>query len=467
MGSIPKAGEPTTDAPRVTLQVRSLERFVAPPEPLDLSVRPDGTPLRGRVVAGAGSGFDVSAPPRGPALLEIEEGDRLLLRYAPLGDPRQPPLTVGARVMVRGVVQDDQGQPLPGASVWFGERLASGAPRSFGVDEQGAFEADVPAGRGVPFVVRAAGYATKWRVISAPVAAIGGGASSGPDELREMLEPAATLHLQVAGRAFEIERARAYVLPPTGQVSSGLSQWPFFAQIFGPGYAVDATGKAVIPDLPQRGSVRVVVRHPAVGLASPTAVTLSSALTRATVPLRFDARVQQGAVVDEDGQGVASAWLFGRVPGQRLEVPGSSRLLPPYADLRRVWVARADADGHFSMGTPAAEGAHFAVRAHGHAGRDVPLDAAMNAEIVLPRWRGGDASLTVAPPVAGAAWWLVSDLGGGVMLACDADAAGTLALPHCGRFAVEARVEHRGAEPVVRSWPSLTATGPVELATAR
>ena len=441
---------------------------MAPPEPVDLAVQPDGTPLRGRVVAGAGSGFDVSAPPRGPALLEIEEGDRLFLRYAALGDTRPFPLAqVGARVMVRGVVRDEQGQPLPGASVWFGERLASGALRSFGVDDQGAFEADVPAGRGVPFVVRAAGYATKWRVISAPVAAIGGGASSAPDELREMMQPAATLHVQVAGRAFEIERARAYVLPPAGEVSSGLSQWPFFAQLFDQGYAVDASGKAVITDLPQRGSVRVVVRHPAVALASPTTVKLSSAVTRATVPLRFDARVQQGAVVDEDGQGVASAWLFGRVPGQRLEVPGSPRLLPPYVDLRRVWAARADADGHFSMGTPAAEGAHFAVRALGYAGRDVALDAAMNAEIVLPRWRGGDASLTVAPPVAGADWWLASDLGGGVMLSYDADAVGVLALPHCGRFAVEARVELRGAEPVVRSWPSLTATGPVELTLVR
>ena len=73
----------------------------------------------------------------------------------------------------------------------------------------------------------------------------------------------------------------------------------------------------------------------------------------------------------------------------------------------------------------------------------------------------------MSPPVAGADWWLASDLGGGVMLSCDADAVGVLALPHCGRFAVEARVELRGAEPVVRSWPSLTATGPVDLAMAR
>ena len=441
---------------------------MAPPGPVDLGVRPDGTPLRGRIVAGAGSGFDVSAPRRGPALLEIEEGGHLLLRYAALGDPRKfPAVQVGARVIVRGVIQDEQGQPLPGASVWFGERLAGGALRSFGVDDQGAFEADVPAGRGVPFVVRAAGYATKWRVISAPVASIGGGASSAPDELREMLEPAATLHVQVAGRAFEVERARAYVLPPAGQVSSGLSQWPFFAQIFDRGYVVDAAGRVVIDDLPQRGAVRVVVRHPMAALTAATDVKLSSSLVRVTAPLVFDGRVHQGVVVDEDGEGVAAAWLFGRVPSQRLGVPASARLLPPYVDLRRVWVARADSTGGFSMGTSAADDAQLAVRAFGYAGRDVPLSAAMNAEIMLPRWRGGDASLAVAPPVPGVAWLLRSDLGGGVEIACAADEAGVLALPYCGRFAVEARVEVDGAASVVRSWPSLSVTGPVDLAARR
>ena len=70
---------------------------------------------------------------------------------------------------------------------------------------------------------------------------------------------------------------------------------------------------------------------------------------------------------------------------QRLGVPGSARLLPPYVDLRRVWVARADATGGFSMGTPAADDAQLAVRALGYAGRDVPLAAAMNAEIAMGR----------------------------------------------------------------------------------
>jgi len=424
--------------------------------------------MRGRVVAGAGSGFDVSAPPRGPALLEIEEGERLLLRYAALGDPRQfPPNQIGARVVVRGVVLDDQGQPLPDATVWFGERFASGEARLFGVDERGAFEADVPAGHGVPFVVRAPGYASKWRVISAPVAAIGGGASLVSDELREMLEPATTLHLQIAARAVEIERARAYVLPAAGQVSSSVSQWPFFAQLLDDGYPVDASGKAVIADLPQRGEVRVVVRHPLVAAAAPAAVKLSRPPTRATVSMVFDAPIQQGVVVDEDGAGLSSAWLFGRAPGQRLSSSRAARLLPPHLDLRGVWVGRAGDGGAFSMGSPSGDGAHFAVRALGHAGRDVPLAAAMQAEIVLPRWRGGDASLRVTPPVVDIAWRLVSDLGGGVELVCAANEAAALALPHCGRFEVRTLVEVGGQAPRERVVPSLSVTGPVELMSAR
>ena len=75
--------------------------------------------------------------------------------------------------------------------------------------------------------------------------------------------------------------------------------------------------------------------------------------------------------------------------------------------------------------------------------------------------------MVVAPPVPGIAWSLLSDLGGGVEIACAADEVGELALPHCGRFAVEARVVIDGAAPVVRSWPSLSVTGPVDLVTVR
>ena len=450
----------------MTLNVRALERFVAPPASVPLAVRPNGAPLLGRVIAGAGAGFDVDAQPRGAALLEIEDGDRRLLRVASLGEPQpSPALTIGARVTMVGVVLDDRGQPLSGASVWFGERSADRSQRLFRTDEQGAFAADVPAGAGVPFVVRASGYASTWRAISAPVGV--GGASRRSDALRVMLEPASTIHLQVAGRAVEIDRARAYVLPGVDAISSGVARWPFFAQALDGGYAIDADGRAVISGLPQRGSVRLAVCHPMAALRSPTPVDLSAPRARVTVPLTFGARVQRGRVVDGSGRAVLSAWLFGRKPGQPLRGSWSTRLLPPYAGMRGVWVARPGEDGAFAVGTPADGVGEIAVRAPGFAGRDVSLAEVMEAEIVLTRWRGGDASLAVAPPAAGVAWRLVSDLGGGVEVACGADTEGVLALPHCGRFAVDARFEDGGASRAERGWPSLAVTGPVELTLVR
>ena len=452
---------------QVTIEVVSLEHFVTPPSKLNLFAQPNGTTLRGRVVAGVGAGFDAAASRRGPALIEIEYGDRLLLRYASLEGAKQLPLTLGARVMVRGVILDDQGQPLPTASVWFGERLAGGALRSFAVDDQGAFEADVPMGFGVPFVVRAKGYASKWRVISTPGAEIGGPAGWSSGELREMLEPATTVYLQIVARAIEIKRTRAYVLPVAEQISSGVSQWPFFAQLFNDGYAIDASGKAVITDLPQHGTVGFVARHPLAATGTPIAVNLSQSPTRATILMAFDSPNQQGFVVDEAGAGISTAWLFGRVPGQRLTTSGSARLMPPHLDLRGVWVARTDLSGAFFIGTPAASGAQIAVRALGFAGRDIPLKAAMENEIVLPRWHGGDASLLVEPPLLDVAWCIVSNLGGGVELTCEASASTALALPHCGRFEVRTRVEVHGQLPYERFVKSLSVTGLVNLPTAR
>ncbi|MCK5945458.1 MAG: hypothetical protein KAI24_25935, partial [Planctomycetes bacterium] len=444
------------DAPRVRVRVTSLERFVAPPPEPDLAVRVDGVALPARIIAGVGAGFDVTLARRGVALLAIEHDGGELLRQLAL-DPTSPtPARVGARIVVRGRVNDGRQRPVRGARVWFGELHADGSERSFVVDDEGAFEADVPAGDGVPFVVRATGYASKWRAISV-----------GPDvqPLDEVLQPATTVYLQVAARAVEIERARAFVVPLSSGVSSGLSQWPFFAQLLADGYPVDGSGRVAIEDLPQHGEVGVVVRHPLAPLMAPEVVELSEQPARALVRMSFASRTHQGGVVDDAGAPIAGASLWARVPGQRLDGPRSQRLLPPYLDLRGACAARAGADGRFSIGLPDAEDAQLAVRARGFAGRNVPWSSEMDAELVLPVWRGGDASLRVQPPVAGAVWRVDSNLGGGVDLPCAADEACVLALPYCGRFDVQLRVEVAGAEPVVREVTGLLVTGPVELTT--
>lgn len=451
-GPKPYEGAVPPDAPQVSVQVTSLERFVAPPPDLALAEGADGALLPSRVVAGVGSGFDVTRPGRGLALLAIESEGRQLLRQLAIDPAAQAAARVGARIVVRGRVLDAAQEPVPGASVWFGEREADGSERSWSADEEGAFEADVPAGDGVPFVVRAEGYASKWRAVTV---------DRNVQPLQAVLAPATTVYVQVAARAVEIERARAYVVPGQKGVSAEVSQWPFFAQLVGDGYPIDAGGKVAIADLPQHGQVRVVVRHPLAPLGPPTDVKLSDKPGRALVRMSFGDRVQQGLVVDESGAGIAGATLFARVPGQRLDGARSLRLLPPYLDLRGVGRARAEVGGSFSIGLPPGEDVELAVRAPGHAGRNLDWQAAMNSKIVLPTWRGGDASLLVEPPVAGKVWRVTSNLGGGVDVPCGADEPCVLSLPHCGRYDVALRLEVAGGEPVERVLRSLVVTGEV------
>ena len=179
-GGAPQATAQAT----VTVSVLALERYVAPPAPLQLAAGADGEARSARVVAGVGAGFDAVPGRRGPALVALRADGRELLRHVAV-DPLQPPeLSVGARVLVRGVVADEQQQPVPGASVWFGELEADGAERRFPVDDEGAFEADVPIGGGIPFVARAPGFASTWRVVSV---------DRRPTELRETLRPASVL----------------------------------------------------------------------------------------------------------------------------------------------------------------------------------------------------------------------------------------------------------------------------------
>jgi hypothetical protein len=451
-------GAVPSDAPVVHVQVTSLERFVAPPAEPALAEGADGALLPARIVAGVDSGYDVARPGRGLALLAIEHEGRQLLRQLALDPVGQTAARVGARIVVRGTVLDAAQQPLVGASVWFGEREVDGAERAFATDDTGAFEADVPAGDGVPFVVRAPGHASKWQAITV---------DRGVEPLTAVLQPASTVFVQVAARAVEIERARAYVVPGAKAVSSGLSQWPFFAQLLTDGYPIDAAGKVAIEDLPQHGDARIVVRHPLAALAAPTEVSLSEQPTRALLRMSFGERTQQGIVVDDAGAPIAGAAVFARVPGQRLDGPRSLRLLPPYLDLRGVCIAETGAAGAFSVGLPAADGVELALRARGHAGRNVTWREAMPSKLVLPAWRGGDASLLVEPPSMGKVWRVTSNLGGGVDVACAADEPCVLALPHCGRFDVSLRVELAGAEPQQRELSSLMVTGEVALRVGR
>ncbi|MEZ6037151.1 MAG: carboxypeptidase-like regulatory domain-containing protein [Planctomycetota bacterium] len=446
--------ELAADAPRVTLAVTSRERFAPPPSCAVTAVLADGTPLATATIAGAGAGFDAPPAARGAALVAIGLGEGDLLRQVGLG-PDAPPYVVGARIVLRGRVLAADQRPVAGARVWFGERHQDGALREVVTDIDGNFEGDVPAGTGVPFVVRGDGFASQWRPIV--VDHTGG-------ELLATLQPGCELQIQLAAMATDMSGARAFVVPE-GAVSSELSQWPFFlAALDGPdggGAPFEARGEARIAGLPRVGTVGVVVVHPFAPIEPPKAVTLKGERVMAMVPLRFAAGRQLGAVVDEQREPLVGARLWLHARGATLADAGSSRLLPPHLTLRGACAARSGDGGAFELGVPDGE-LVLSVRARGFAGRDVEPTTVANAPLMLPRWHGGDASLRLLPP-GDTAWHVDTDLGGGLQQDLPAGEAFVVALPHAGVFDVVLTVTVAGQVRAHRDDLGLLVTGPIEL----
>ncbi|MFT4513180.1 MAG: hypothetical protein ACI89X_002614 [Planctomycetota bacterium] len=462
-------GPVSPDDPHVRIIVTSKEQFVPPPHAKPLILTADGVPrpsaplavtvdrmpLYAEVLAGVGAGFDADHNRRGVALISIEfDGGRLLRQIAV--DPSAPsPARVGARVVLRGKVLDVGQKPIPGATVWLGELAADGSERVFAVDEESAFEADVPAGAGVPFVVRAPGFASIWRTIRvAPISPV----------LTEILHPATSLSIQLASRADRMQSVRIFVLP-RAPVSTGVSQWPFFRQCLSGGYTVNDKGQAVIDDLPQHGTVGVVVRHPLAASGRAMAAKLTAQPVRVTVPVAFAAGRQIGVVADTDGNAIASASVWLRSPNQRLQGAPSSRLLPPHLGVRDVCFAATDPSGQFEIGLLDEEQLVLSVRAMGYAGRDVSPEAFQNTEVVLPAWIHGEAALRIQPPTAGEAWRVSINLGDGITENCAADVPFVIVLPHAGRFDVAMVVEVDGKPRGDRDVKDLMVTGPIDLVT--
>ena len=250
------------DAPHVVLRVASRERFTPPPAEPCLLRHVDGSELVTSVLAGVGAGFDADWSHRGVAMVRARFEAGEVLRQVAIEPAGREPGRVGARIVMRGRVVDERDLPIAGASVWFGELGADGSRREQVVDDAGRFELDVPSGAGVPFVVRAPGYASVWRPLEV---------SGRPSPLREVLRPACALQLQLAATRKRGSQPVAYVLPEA-RVSTELSQWPFWLQALTGGYPIDADGRCAVDDLPRDGQLGVVVRHALAPLAAPAPV---------------------------------------------------------------------------------------------------------------------------------------------------------------------------------------------------
>lgn len=453
----PTSSSPATlpsSAPWVQLEVRQLERFRPPVVLPRLAERVDGTPLAARVVAGALAGFDVAPRARGLAMIEVAVGTGILLRQVGVDPEVLRPTRIGAPAVVVGTVTNGDGAPLVGATVWLGARDGAGQRRTFLSDEQGRFEAEAPSGTGVPLVVSAPGHATSWRAIDV---------LHGMLPVPVLLQPGIDLTVQLAGLGVAVERARAYVVP-VARVATGVAQWPFFLQELAGGAAFDDAGRAMVVGLPAHGEVAVVVRHPLVPAGAPVAVPLDRLRGPVVVPLAVASEQRVLRVVDERGEPLAQVHAWCHDGRARFDGARSLRLLPPHLDLRGVCYANARGDEVLRIGVPADEAVTLSLRAHGHAGRDLVMRELGDEPVVLPRWRGaGDAALVIAPPVAGTAWRLTCNLGGGLDEVCEADRDFEVSLPSAGRFAITVTVDD--GEP--RVLDPVTVLEPLPLATAR
>jgi hypothetical protein len=441
--------------PHVRITVTSKEQFVAPIHTLPLAISVDGRLLPTEILAGVGAGFDTGIDRRGLALIAIDFDGGRLLRQIVVGPSIESVARVGARVVLRGRVLDVAQNPVAGATVWLGEITADGSEREYAVDDQGAFEANVPAGEAVPFVVRAPGFASIWRAMAVTP-------TSQP--LSEVLQPAASLSVQLAARADALESVRVFVVPQA-PVSTGVSQWPFFRQCLSGGYPVNDNGQAVIDDLPQHGTLGVIVRHPLAVARRAITAKLEVKPVRVTVPVVFATGRQLGVVADTDGNPIVSASVWIRSPSQRLQGVPSLRLLPPHIDVLGVCFATTGLSGEFHVGLLGEEPAVMSVRARGFAGRDVSPQTFMNSEVVLPALMPGEASLRILPPMIDEDWRVSINLGDGITENCSADEPFVVALPHAGRFDVEVIVEVDDKPRGMRDVKNLMVTGLIDLVT--
>jgi hypothetical protein len=455
-GSAPTA---RADAPHVDVAVVLREAY-APPPSARVEARDafdPAAPLPLRVLAGIGAGPDADDVGAGGCLVAVATASGELLRHANVPARGMAQVRIGSRRAVRGRVFGPDGSAAVGATVWFGESTAAGR-REFAVDEEGRYAADVPSGDGVPFVVHAPGCATHARALDVGDAAVA--------EVR--LEAACVLEVQVAALAEHLEFARVHVLP-TANLAASLANWPFHAQSTAGGHAVDAGGRAVIDGLPRDVEVGVVVAHPLVARMAPQVVRTKGERARVVVALPgYVARSLAGTVVDDAGAPVAAATV--RIaPAGGGAWPRAPRLAPAEAAWRGAFAVTTDAAGAFVVGLPAGdEPAVVQVRAPGHAGRDFAAAAIpAAARVTLPRWRGGEIGVVVAPPLPGVAWTASSDLAGGIRATLAADEAWRVSLPQAGRYDIAWTTSVGGGPPVRRELVDVAATGAVELPAAR
>jgi hypothetical protein len=443
-------------APRVEVAVRELCAYLPPQPTRVVAVAPDGRrELPVEVLGGVGSDpFAAEAMVQGLALVAIDVGaEHRVLRVVAAEGPEPVRVPLGPRALIRGVVRGPDG-PLAEALVALGEIDDVGGLRTAPTDAEGRFEIDAPTGPGVPWVVQKQGFAAHYELVDL---------LPRDDREREvLLHPGGTVVAQLASAAHDVALARLYVVPPVAAMASELLAYPWFLQTLRGGAAFDASGRAVLADLPLGAEVGLVVVHPGTPMPAPAAAVAQAHHRPVLLPVAL------GAVAPRPLQlGATAALVLAQVPTPGRTRRAGARFLPAWLDAPGTLLGWGDATGQLLLPAALPEHGRLLLWAAGHAGRSLDLAALHPADFALPWWRGGgEPALVLAPPLPGLAWGSSWQIGAGFDLAHAADAVATVALPRAGRYAVTLTTVWAGQRVRVEL-PEVDATGPVELAAPR
>jgi hypothetical protein len=441
-------------APHVAVALQLELAYLQPPPAPVVAIAADGrSALPVQVVAGVGARHLASAGPRaGLSLLWVlaGEAEQHLRRVAIVpGEPAE--LRLGPRRLVRGKVEA-AGKPVAEASIWLGEADGRGEFRLAATDGDGRFELDVPSGDGIPFVVRHPGYASHCQWVAVD--------PRSPAELAAALVPAEPLTVQLVGEATALVGARLWLVP-RAPVASELSSYPFFLQTLQLGHRIDERGRVVIPDLPGKANLGVVVLGQ--GRPVPASVEVTAAARRAPVLLPVAGAAIQ-TIAAELALPELGPVLAVLPPAGGLRAASSSLLLPDWVVQPGSRVSIADDQGRLQVAELGAEAPPLQLWATGHAG--LALDAAARqsaARHQLPAWPDlGEPALRLLPPVGGSPWSCSCSHLPNELLRQGPDEAVLVAVPP-GRYTIELVTSRGGVEVNRQRHPGLVVLGPFEL----
>jgi len=449
----PASDAPGADVTEVWLDLRTDARFEPSRTPA-IEVWRLGKPVEAQVeiVAGDPDADAAGAERPRPRLLRVQIAGAVWHRQA-IAQRDVLHVELGPDRVLRGRVVDRGTTPVVGARVFTGGAV----DEEVTTDEDGRFEVRVPAGPGVPVVVRAPNKA--WRHAIVDVSADSGA------EVAFVLADEMPLEVQALGpRAALVEAAAAAL--PSDAPDTDLQAYPLFAQdLFGPA-PIDENGRAIVRGLPRGAVVAALVFGPRLQCTRSADVALRRAPARADVTVSERPTIT-GNIVDESGAPVVGADVWWCEPGEgrpwvAARAPG---LVPSWWPAAGVVLGQSDEGGAFELAQPPDQDAGStwlcASLPSGPTVRLVTPAGKAGLRLVLPAKVPARATLVVARPEPAAAWSLrlsVDEVVVRLPQPAGTDAEVPLDKPG-GVYALRVRIGHEDAWSAPRELPAFVIAG--------